>query len=182
MKTALLVIDVQQGLCEGEGRAFDSDQLIARLNLAAERVRRAGGLVVFVQHESSVGYLEHDSREWQLADGLRVEPGDLRLRKTTPDSFLRTGLLELLQQHGVSQLVIGGMHSEFCVDTSTRRALALGYPVLLLEDGHSSAGNAGLDARQVIRHHNLTLSNISSFGPRARLVACAELLPETAHG
>ena len=175
MKTALLIIDVQQGLCEGEGRAFASDEVIARLNLAADQVRKAGGLVIFVQHESTVGYLEHGSREWQLAEGLRAEPGDLRLRKTTPDSFLRTGLQELLQQHGVDQLVIGGMHSEFCVDTTTRRALALGYPVLLLEDGHTSAGHAGLDARQVIRHHNHALSSMVSFGPRARLVRCADL-------
>ncbi len=68
-----------------------------------------------------------------------------------------------------------GLHSEFCVDTTTRRALALGYPVALVADGHSSAGNAVLSAPQAIAHHNATLSNISSFGPRARLVLSAEL-------
>ncbi|MES2841851.1 MAG: cysteine hydrolase family protein [Pseudomonadota bacterium] len=175
MTSALLIIDMQQGLCEGEGRAFESDQVIARINNLAARARSAHVPVVFIQHESSDGYLEHASREWQLADGLQVEPGDLRVRKTTPDSFLNTDLQALLDAHGVSELIVCGMHTEFCVDTTTRRALALGYPVTLVADAHTSAGNAVLTPRQVIDHHNATLTNISSFGPRVRAVASADL-------
>ena len=78
-------------------------------------------------------------------------------------------------RHLPADLVICGMHTEFCVDTTTRRALALGYPVTLVEDAHTSAGNAALPAPQVIAHHNITLSNISSFGPRVRLVSAANL-------
>ncbi|HEV2716515.1 MAG TPA: isochorismatase family protein, partial [Terriglobales bacterium] len=113
----------------------------------------------------------HGSHAWQLADGLHVEPSDLRVWKTTPDSFLQTDLQELLKDHGVSDLIICGMHTEFCVDTTTRRALALGFPVLLVEDAHTSAGNSVLTPRQVIDHHNATLTNISSFGPRVRTVS-----------
>ncbi len=174
-RTALLIIDVQQGLCEGEGAAFESAKVIERINHVAAKARAAGALVVFVQHESSSGYLEFETREWQLADGVRVEPADLRLRKTTPDSFHRTDLQALLERQAVTELVVCGMHTEFCVDTTTRRALALGYPVVLVADAHTSAGNAHLSATQVIAHHNATLTNISSFGPRVRAVAAADL-------
>ena len=78
---------------------------------------------------------------WQLADGLEVQTNDVRSRKRTPDAFLRTPLHELLQERGIGQLIVCGMHSEFCVDTTTRCALALGYPVILVPDGHTSAGN-----------------------------------------
>lgn len=175
MTSALLIIDMQQGLCEGEGRAFESDAVIARINRLAAQARSAQVPVVFIQHESTAGYLEHGTREWQLADGLQVEPGDLRVRKTTPDSFLNTELQALLDAHRVSELVVCGMHTEFCVDTTTRRALALGYPVTLVADAHTSAGNAVLTPRQVIDHHNATLTNISSFGPRVLAVASADL-------
>ncbi len=175
MKTALLIIDVQQGLCEGEGRAFESDAVIARINQVAVRARAARAPVVFIQHESVAGYLEHASREWQLADGLQAEPGDWRVRKTTPDAFQGTDLDALLKAHGVTRLIVCGMHSEFCVDTTTRRALALGYPVTLVSDGDTSAGNAVLSLRQVIDHHNATLTNITSFGPRVLAVASADL-------
>ena len=65
-------------------------------------------------------------------------------------------------------LIICGMHGEFCVDTTCRRALALGWPVLLAQDAHTSAGNAALTPQQVIAHHNATLTGISSFGPRVQ--------------
>ena len=175
MKTALLIIDMQQGLCEGEGRAYASDEVIARINHVAARQRAADAPVIFIQHESTTGYLEHGTREWQLADGLELQPGDLRVRKKTPDAFLNTDLEALLKGRDVKELIVCGMHTEFCVDTTTRRALALGYPVVLVADAHTSAGNEVLTAPQVIAHHNATLINISSFGPRVRTVKSADL-------
>jgi nicotinamidase-related amidase len=67
------------------------------------------------------------------------------------------------------------MHTEFCVDTTTRRALALGYPVVLVADAHTSAGNQAISPQQVIAHHNATLTNIASFGPRVEAIASASL-------
>ena len=172
---AVLVIDVQQGLCEGDGAAFDCAGTIARINVVTRKARAAGASVVFVQHESTSGYLEHGTSPWQLADGLEVFDGDLRLRKTTPDAFLGTELDTLLRDRGTKTVVICGMHTEFCVDTTTRRALALGYPVVLVADAHTSAGNEAIGPQQVIAHHNATLTNISSFGPRVTAVVCADL-------
>ncbi len=67
------------------------------------------------------------------------------------------------------------MQTGFCVDTTTRRALALGFPVVLVEDAHTTEGNRHLTAAQVIRHHNTTLANITSFGPRVRTIPTAAL-------
>jgi nicotinamidase-related amidase len=175
MRTALLIIDVQQGLCEGEHDAFESQQVIARINQVSRKARAAGGLVIFIQHESTSGYLAYGSSAWRLANGLVVEPTDLRIRKTTPDSFHRTELEDALKQHVIDSLVICGMHTEFCVDTTARRALALGYPVVLVEDAHTTEANAHLSAPQIIAHHNATLTNISSFGPRVRTVTADDL-------
>jgi nicotinamidase-related amidase len=174
MDTAVLIIDVQQGLCEGEGAAFDCEGTIARINVVTGKARAAGAPVVFIQHEAA-GYLDHGSAQWQLADGLEVKPTDIKVRKTTPDSFLRTNLEAVLTQHGIKSVVVCGMHSEFCVDTTTRRALALGIPVVLVADAHTSAGNAAISAQQVIAHHNATLTNITSFGPRVRAIASMDL-------
>jgi len=99
----------------------------------------------------------------------------MKVGKTTPDAFLNTELENILTSLGIEQLVVCGMHTEFCVDTTTRRALSLGYPVILISDAHTSAGNAAISAEQVIAHHNVTLTNISSFGPRAQTVASKDL-------
>lgn len=175
MTQAVLVIDVQQGLCVGEGAAHDCPGTIERINTVTAKARAGGAPVVFIQHESAMGYLEYGSKDWQLADGLVAQPADLRVRKTTPDAFLRTDLQATLDRLGVNELVVCGMHTEFCVDTTTRRALALGYPVWLVADAHTSAGNAAIHAEQVIAHHNVTLTNISSFGPRVRTVSSSAI-------
>ena len=176
MKTAVLVIDVQHGLCVGEGKAFDCDGLITRINLVTSKAQLAGAPVIFIQHESTAGYLEHGSAYCNLANGLVVSTSDIKVRKTTPDSFLRTDLETLLRNRGVEQLVICDMHSEFCIDTTTRRAMALGFTVTLVEDGHTSAGNAAITAQQVIQHTNATLTNISSFGPRTKTIRSESLV------
>lgn len=173
--TAVLIIDVQQELCEGPDTPWEIDRVIANLNAVAARARAAGAPVVFIQHEGKDGYLTFGSPGWQLERRLRVEPADLTLRKTATDSFHRTELESMLRARGVTDLVIGGIHTEFCVDTTTRRALALGFPVQLVADGHSSAGHVDLSAELVVKHHNYALSNITSFGPRVRPVRAAEI-------
>ena len=175
MTAALLIVDVQHALCHGEYAGYESDRVISRINSVSERVRQSGGLVVVIQHESSSGPLVHGSAGWQLAKGLITAPADVLVRKTATDSFHNTELHAILQQHGVSRLIICGLQSEFCVDTTTRRALALGYPVTLVADGHTTLDNATLKAAQISAHHNETLSNITSFGPRAVAVPASEV-------
>lgn len=174
-KTALLVIDVQRVLCEGEWAAFEAGPLVARIAALADRARRDGAPVVFIQHEEADGPMRHGSPGWQLAEGLVPQPGDTLLRKTTPDAFLRTELDAALKAQGVDRVVICGMQSDFCVDSTTRGALARGYPVVLASDGHSTLDNGHLSAAQIIQHHNVTLGSMHSFGPRVQLVPSAEI-------
>ena len=175
MKQAILVIDVQQGLSAGRHAMFDANQEIERINGVTQRARAAGVPVILIQHESADGLLVHGSPGWQLAQGLRAEPSDIRLRKTATDAFHKTELLALLQGLEIGHLVVCGFQSDFCVDTTTRSALRLGYPLTLIADGHSTLDNGVLTAAQITAHHNVTLSNIESFGPRATLVKAQDV-------
>lgn len=175
MSTALLIIDMQHALCFGEEAAFESERVIDRINMVAEQARAADAPVVLIQHEEEGGSLRFGSEGWQLASGLVIAPGDLRMRKTTPDSFHRTELLQRLQERGISRLLICGLQSDFCVDTTTRRALALGYEVVLVADAHSTVDNEVLSAAQITAHHNATLANMTSFGKRAVVIPAAEV-------
>jgi nicotinamidase-related amidase len=175
MSTALLVIDVQHALCTGDYAAFDIQRVIERINAVAALARTAGAPVVFVQHEETEGPLQPDSAGWQLAAGLSVSPQDPRVRKTACDSFHQTGLQALLQRHGVTRLVICGLQTDFCVDTTVRRALGLGYEVVLVGDAHSTIDNGVLTAAQIVAHHNATLANLTSFGPRVEVTPAREV-------
>jgi len=166
MNPALLVIDVQQGLFAPEPRPFEADAVMQRINELARSARQAGRPVVFIQHERADSPLSFQSPGWQLAAGLETAAGDLFVRKTTPDSFLNTDLQALLESRGVKQVVITGYACEFCVDTTTRRAAALGYEVVLAADAHTTHDKLHLSAAAIREHENATLPGITSFGPR----------------
>ena len=178
MTTALLIIDVQHALCSGKDEVFESERVIERINLVSRKARQAGAPVVIIQHESPGGPLEYGTDGWKLAAGLETQPTDIYLRKGAADSFHDTALLSVLHAKGATELAICGLQSEFCVDTTTRRALALGYPVKLIRDAHSTMNNGVLSAAQIAAHHNETLANITSFGPRVTLVPASEVCIE----
>mgnify|MGYP003382321725 CR=1 FL=1 len=170
MTSALLVIDVQRGLCEGTQVSFESRDVIARINILSVRARAAGAPVVFVQHETPTGLFAHGSETWQLALDLHTEAGDVFVRKTASDAFHHTDMSQILQGRGVTDLVICGMHSEYCVDSTTRRAAALGYPVVLAADAHTTEDKAHLSGADIRRHENETLSNVTSYGVAIRAI------------
>ncbi|CAB1212247.1 cysteine hydrolase [Serratia liquefaciens] len=173
MKSALLVIDVQKGLFTPP--PADAEATIDRINTLSAAARQAGVPVIFIQHQTQHDELAHGSDAWQFDPGLQVKAGDHRVEKTTPDSFLRTGLGPLLIANGISHLVVCGYSTEFCVDTTTRRAAALGYPVTLAADAHTSHDKAHASGLQIRAHHNATLSNIESFGVLIDALPTAEI-------
>lgn len=173
MKSALLVIDVQEGLFTPP--PADAGAVVERINRLSAGARKAGAPVIFIQHQTAHQELPHGSDAWRLHAGLQVEEGDHRVEKTTPDSFLRTRLGPLLIANGVSRLVICGYSTEFCVDTTTRRAAGLGYPVTLAADAHTSHDKPHASGRQISEHHNATLSNIESFGVAINALPTADV-------
>ena len=172
MKSAVVIIDVQRGYFDAEPRPADADAVIARINALTSRARQAGVPVVFVQHEAQ---FEFGSPGWELERQLQVGPGDHKIRKATPDSFLRTELAELLSTLGATHLIVCGYATEGCVDTTIRRAAALGYEVTIAGDAHTTDDKPHASAGQIREHHNAALSDLTSFGPKIRAVRSTDI-------
>lgn len=175
MTSALIVIDVQRALFETSPPPFEAAQVLARIKALAERARAAGAPVVYVQHESPGSDLAHGEPGWDLDTRLAPAADDLRVRKTTPDSFLRTELAQALAERSVTHLVVCGYATEFCVDTTVRRAVGLGLTVTLAADAHTTHDKPHADGGQIRAHHNATLPAISSFGVKIAAVPAADL-------
>ena len=161
-KTALLVVDVQRDFYEASPPVFEAEQVIGRIADVVGRARAAGVPVVYVQHTEAPGSgdpLAEGASGWQLHPRLSPAAGEPVLRKATPDSFHGTNLKAVLDQWGVDSLVVAGHQTEFCIDTTCRRARSLGYKVTLLKDAHSTWDNPHLPARQIIDHHNHVLGS-----------------------
>lgn len=176
MRSAILVIDVQRGLFNGSPRPYLADEVISNINSITEKARICGIPVVLIQHEQVSTILEYGTEEWQLQSDLIVSEHDIFIRKTTPDSFLETNLEETLKEIGVTNLLVCGYASEFCVDTTIRRAGGLGYSVELIADSHTTHDKDHATALQIREHHNATLPNISSFGVSISTVNASDVI------
>jgi len=155
---ALLVIDMQVGLFEGDPPRDDADGVIRRINEVAKVVRATGGMVIFIQHEDDGG-LKRDTQGWEILPILERTDTDLLVRKQACDSFYETELADLLEQHGARQLIITGCATDFCVDTTIRAAASRNYEVVVVKDGHTTKDRPHLDAKSIITHHNWMWEN-----------------------
>ncbi|MFX0125978.1 MAG: isochorismatase family protein, partial [Candidatus Hodarchaeota archaeon] len=82
---------------------------------------------------------------------------DLVIQKSSPDAFYGTSLKKELDSRGIKKIIIVGLQSEYCIDTTCRRAVSLDYDVILVEDAHSTWDSDLLTAKQIINHHNSVL-------------------------
>ena len=175
MTTALLIIDVQRALCSGEYQCHDIHRVIDTINGLSSRARKAGVPVVLIQHEEKDSPLAQGAEGWQLAEGLETSPKDLRVRKTTPDSFYQTDLRKLLPSEDFERLVICGLQTDYCVNATVRQALKLGYDVVLAADAHSTVDNGNLTAEDIIAEHNKDLAHLTGATGRIDVKPAAEI-------
>ena len=175
MKSAVLVIDVQSILFDPEPQPFESQIVLTKINEVTKLARAKSIPVIFVQHEQPKSVIEYESAGWALQSSLITQTGDHFVRKTTPDSFLNTNLQSVLNELDVDSLIVCGYASEFCVDTTIRRAAGLGYPVTLVSDAHTTHDKEHASGAQIREHHNATLPSISSFGVKIEAVKACNL-------
>ena len=151
----LLVIDAQNGIFDLTPPLFKADTVLTNVRQLVENARMKDVPVVFVQHCGNIGSLfEKGTDGWQIHKSLSPAKNDYRIEKKYPDSFRETNLNELLKKLGIGKLVICGVVTEGCIDTTIRRAASLGYKIETPSDAHSTTDSPILKAEQIIAHHN----------------------------
>jgi nicotinamidase-related amidase len=151
--TALLVVDVQQGVVDD---AHERDAVVANINSLVAKARSADIPVIWVQHNSDS--LVRDSDDWQLA--AELDPGDdePRIHKRYGDSFEATDLEDVLSGLEVGRLVVVGAQTDACVRSTLHGAFVRGYDALLVSDAHTTSDKTEWGAPPpdaVIAHTNL---------------------------
>ena len=172
MSEAVLVIDVQIGLIGG---AYRESETVAAINKVIGKVRARGGKVIFVQHcHDTFKPMMKGEPTWELCPDLDRADEDIVVHKTASDSFYKTNLDALLQEFRISRVMVTGLQSEYCVDTTCRSALSKGYDVLLISDAHTT-GDSHMKAQAVIDHHNQVLANLAHPDHQVKVIGADEL-------
>ncbi|BFH63229.1 cysteine hydrolase family protein [Paenibacillus azoreducens] len=152
---ALLVIDVQAGMFPESDPVYEGEVLLERLRTLLHNARSCGVPVIYVQHNEGPGEpLETGTSAWGIHPSIAPAPEDAVIQKFVPDSFHETNLQEVLAGKGIEKLVIAGIQTDVCVQTTSRRANQLGYEITVAEDAHSTWGQEGRTAAQIIMEYN----------------------------
>lgn len=137
MNKALLVIDVQESFRRQENWAAVSDpDIAARVDELVAHARSEGDLVIWILHAEPGSRTAFDPALGQvrLIDGLAAAEGEPVITKTSHNAFTTTNLQQLLTERGIRELVISGIRTEQCCETTTRLAADLGYGVTFVID------------------------------------------------
>ena len=161
-RAALLIVDVQVGLVELMPAEIQAS-VLSRIGTLLAKARAAGTPVIHIQHDGAKGHpLETHTKGWEIHPLLKPADSEPVIRKRESDSFFETTLQQELEKRGITHLIIAGGMTEYCVDTTCRRATSLGYDVTLASDAHLTRDNGVLTAANIIAHHNFVLDDFGA--------------------
>ncbi|CAG7639148.1 cysteine hydrolase family protein [Paenibacillus allorhizosphaerae] len=153
--TALLVIDMQNGMFMEPYPVYDSQGLLERISGLIQKARASHIPVIYVQHnEGEGGPLETNSEGWNIHPLMAPTSRDIIIQKHTPDSFHETDLHAELTNLGITKVVAAGVQTDLCIDATCRQANELGYRVTVIKDGHSTWSQGNQSAPQIIASYN----------------------------
>ncbi len=135
---AIIVVDLQnEYLPTGKLALAGIEQALANAARVIAAARAQGDLVIHVRHE----FANPDAPFFVPGtEGVQIHPlvspreGESVIVKNYPNSFLKTGLQQILDEHETREVVIVGAMSHMCIDATTRAASDLGYKVTVVHD------------------------------------------------
>jgi ureidoacrylate peracid hydrolase len=152
-RTALLVVDMQNCfVADSPVAAPLGAEVAARLNRLATACRQADIPVIWTRHVVRAdgsntgllgqvippvagGIINDDAPTAALHALMDVRPGDVVVGKPRFGSFHGTDLELILRSRGIDTLILGGINTNVCVDTTAREAAVREFRVLFLRDG-----------------------------------------------
>lgn len=137
MRKALIVIDVQESFRQRPvWAAVSNPDIVDRIDPLVDAARANGDLVVWVRHiepgtgnvfDPALGFVEY-------LPGLKPAAGEPELLKTSHNIFTTTNAQQILTQHGVGEVVVTGIRTEQCCETTARVANDFGYETVFVTD------------------------------------------------
>jgi nicotinamidase-related amidase len=160
-KKALLIIDMQKGSFTAETPRFDTDGVVNRINALAANFRARELPVIYIQHDGTRNneYVPNTT-EWELLDTLETLPSDILIAKYANDVFYNSALQSTLNELEITELLITGCATDFCVESTIQSALAKDFNITVVSDGHTTGERPHLSAEKVIEHYNWVWQNM----------------------
>lgn len=145
---ALIVIDMQTLIVNAN--PYHRDETVVNIDKLITVCRNGNIPVIFVRHDDGPGEpLEKGTDDWQIVKELTPREGEKIFEKNFNSAFRKTGLHEYLEAMGAKNIIVCGMQTEYCIDTSVKVAFEYEYDVTVVRDGVTTLDNGELTGRQI---------------------------------
>ena len=156
--TVLLVVDIQNTLLNEH--PYKAQEFIKNINKLLQAARNSGMEVIFVRHDDgNNSEREYGSDGWQISPEVSPEAGERIFDKNFSSSFRQTGLRKYLDGRGVRNIVLCGMQTNYCIDTTCRVAFEFGYNVIIPASATTTFDNSLSTAEKLIEYFENKLWN-----------------------
>ncbi|SED55417.1 Nicotinamidase-related amidase [Rhizobiales bacterium GAS191] len=154
--TALVLIDVQKGILPLPLAPYDAARIVENGATLGRRFAEAGATLVLVHVAYSSSYADKPSQavdvpmpappgglpaQWsEFAPEIEALPADIIITKRQWGAFHGTELDLQLRRRGITTIVLGGIATNFGVESTAREAWQHNYAVVVVEDACTSVG------------------------------------------
>lgn len=149
MKRALLVIDIQTLLVEA--KPFVIAECLKVWQEAIAVCREKGIEVIYIRHNDEE--LITGSRGWAIDKAVATQAGEKIFDKHYNSAFKETGLQAYLDSQEIEHVIMMGMATNYCVDTTVKVAFELGYHVSVIENATTTFDEEDMTADQLVKHY-----------------------------
>lgn len=179
-KTALIIIDVQDGLDDpihGKRNNPDAEKNMARI-LAEWRARQRP--IFYIQHMStrSTSTLRPDQPGNNIKQIIAPQDEPI-IQKTVNSAFVGTDLENRLRSEGIDSLVLVGLTTEHCVSATARMAGDLGFKTFVVDDATACHEHQGYDGKYYPPETVHAVALVSLQGEFATIVSTDQVLAES---
>ena len=152
-RSVLLIVDVQTALINEH--PYNENTIINNIQSLISAARDYKKEVIYVRHDDGPGSeLEKGSDGWQIYSMIAPLPDEKVFDKQYNSAFLKTGLKEYLDQKEIDTIILVGLQTEYCIDTTCKSAFEYGYKIIIPEGANTTFDNEYLSASKLYEYYN----------------------------
>lgn len=156
--TALLLINVQKGLVLA--KPFEIEQVISNIKRLVKTCRENNVEVIYAQQNGEIGGpIEPNTDGWNIYEEVSPNENEKVIRKDYNSVFKDTDLKKYLDNKGINQLIITGMKTDYCIDTTCKVAFEYGLKIIIPEKTNTTFNNGNILAKDLYEHYNFNILN-----------------------
>lgn len=156
MKYAIVVVDVQQGLVNET--LYNKDTFIANIQEMLQYGRKKNVDIIYFRHDDGEGEeLTKGKPGYEIYSEIEPEDGEIVFDKSYNSIFNKTGFKEYLKEKHITNLIVMGLQTEYCIDATLKAGLEHGYRMIVPEGTITTRDNGDFTAKQLNDFYHNTI-------------------------